>query len=574
MAVELGAHRDRRRRRSLARGAALVVAAVVLSACQPVLTGREFKDFYDRYEPPPSTNRITSPPPVTGDAVADQRIWSIAARRGYLLRSDHVGRLVTVAGVPVDERVAAPFQALIAEAARNGFQLGAGYGYRPVTQQRSIFVARLPSVGAIRSGTADGAIDAAMRWVAPPGFSKHQSGYTIDFRASGAGGAAFGVSGLGRWMAADNYAVAKRFGFIPSYPPGAGAQGPEPEPWEYVWVGVPAIECSLLLARDNDRSSFDGCHGIRFLYSALGGAAGPLGAVVGPEAPMGDGRGRRETYTAGAILWTPTTGVHEVRGAILDEYRRRGGVTGGLGYPTSDTRTDVAGGSRYSNFEGGRIHLVYRTGRTQTLTNPFVFTYELFGGVRGPLGYPVENERSNAPLRGTSVRFESGWIFQLGGRYFQVHGAVARHHVALGGLGGTLGEPTTNLVELGHRGTKRQRFVGGTVYYSAGTGARSLSGHTLRHYEEQGHVRSQLGLPLSSMTPVGDGRGVFARFEGGNIYDTPTDVAHEVRGGVLTEYLAAGGPTGPLGYPIGELDPPGTPGGRFQRFEGGVIEYP
>ena len=276
----------------------------------------------------------------------------------------------------------------------------------------------------------------------------------------------------------------------------------------------------------------------------------------------------------GAILWTPTTGVHEVRGAILDEYRRRGGVTGGLGYPTSDTLTDVLGASRYSNFEGGRIYLVRRYGRTQTMTNPFVFTHELFGGVRGVLGYPVENERWNSGHRGTSVRFEHGWIHQLGGRYFEVHGAVARHHQALGGLGGTLGEPTGNLVDLAYRGGKRQTFTGGTVWYSAGTGARSLSGGIRDLYVDHGGPRGQVGFPLSSMTEVGDGRGEYARFEGGNLYDSTTTDAHEVRGGVLADYLAAGGPTGPLGYPTGELDPPGTPGGRVQEFEGGSIAYP
>ncbi len=60
-------------------------------------------------------------------------------------------------------------------------------------------------------------------------------------------------------MAADNYRVAKQFGFIPSYPSGAGAQGPEPEPWEYVYVGVKAIDCSPHLFRDNDRPAFDTC---------------------------------------------------------------------------------------------------------------------------------------------------------------------------------------------------------------------------------------------------------------------------------------------------------------------------
>jgi uncharacterized protein with LGFP repeats len=409
--------------------------------------------------------------------------------------------------------------------------------------------------------------------VAPPGFSKHQSGYTIDFRASGVGGGAFGSSRLGQWLAADNYAAAKRHGFIPSYPSGAGAQGPEPEPWEYVWVGVPAIECSLLLARAGDRSGFDGCHGIRFLYSALGGAFGPLGAVVGPEAPMGDGRGRRETYTQGAILWTPTTGVHEVRGAILDEYRRRGGVTGGLGYPTSDTLTDVLGASRYSNFEGGRIYLVRRYGRTQTMTNPFVFTHELFGGCAACSATRSRTSGGTAGTRAPRCASNTAGSTSSAAGTSRCT-AVARHHQALGGLGGTLGEPTGNLVDLAYRGGKRQTFTGGTVWYSAGTGARSLTGGIRDLYVDHGGPRGQVGFPLSSMTEVGDGRGEYARFEGGNLYDSTTTDAHEVRGGVLTDYLAAGGPTGPLGYPTGELDPPGTPGGRVQEFEGGSIAYP
>jgi uncharacterized protein with LGFP repeats len=121
---------------------------------------------------------------------------------------------------------------------------------------------------------------------------------------------------------------------------------------------------------------------------------------------------------------------------------------------------------------------------------------------------------------------------------------------------------------------KLQRFTGGTIFYSAGTGADSLSGEVLARYEANGGVRGQIGVPLSSMTQAGDGRGVWARFEGGNIYDSDATAAHEVSGGVLTKYLAAGRPTGPLACATSELDPPGTEGGRIQQFEGGVITYP
>ena len=44
-------------------------------------------------------------------------------------------------------------------------------------------------------------------------------------------------------MSADNYAAAKVFGFVPSYPVGATAIGPDPEPWEFTYVGVHNIRC-------------------------------------------------------------------------------------------------------------------------------------------------------------------------------------------------------------------------------------------------------------------------------------------------------------------------------------------
>lgn len=43
------------------------------------------------------------------------------------------------------------------------------------------------------------------------------------------------------WISKNNYENAKRFGIIPSYPSGASNQGPNPEEWEYVWVGEPNV---------------------------------------------------------------------------------------------------------------------------------------------------------------------------------------------------------------------------------------------------------------------------------------------------------------------------------------------
>lgn len=241
----------------------MAVAMVALVGCQPSLprlTGQQFNDFYNRYQPMPSTVFPASLPAITGDPAADDHIRVLAVARGYRQRSVHSGPLATALGVPVDPQVVEPLNDLEAEAARRGYTLTAAYGYRSADLQRTIFMRGLVGYTAadIVAGRADGAIDAELAGVAAPGYSKHEGGFTLDLRGGGDAGA-FGTSPVGRWLAADDYAAAKRFGFIPSYPPDTAPQGPHPEPWEYIYVGTTAIHCSLHLAQENDRPAFDAC---------------------------------------------------------------------------------------------------------------------------------------------------------------------------------------------------------------------------------------------------------------------------------------------------------------------------
>ncbi|MFM6854705.1 MAG: M15 family metallopeptidase [Sphingopyxis sp.] len=73
------------------------------------------------------------------------------------------------------------------------------------------------------------------KWVAPPGFSEHSTGYAIDFGARDGRcdvQPCFAGTPQGRWLAAN----ASRFGFELSFPQG-NAQGVSYEPWHYRWVG-------------------------------------------------------------------------------------------------------------------------------------------------------------------------------------------------------------------------------------------------------------------------------------------------------------------------------------------------
>ncbi len=552
--------------------------AVAPRAALPTLSGVEFRDLYNRYEPVPGSRKLTSAPPITGNAEADRHIRNIAVSRGYRLRSQHTGRLVTALGVPVDSVAGAQLNALANRAAAAGYRLGASYGYRSADHQRSIFTSRICCYSAtqIVQGRADGAIVAALRWVALPGFSKHQSGMALDLKAAGGSGGSFAGSGVGRWMAANNYRMAKEYGFIPSYPPGAGLQGPEPEPWEYVYVGRKAIECAVPLARYNDRVGFEMCMGTSAIarkYAQLGGAKGFLGPVVTPERANSDRRGRVARYRNGNIYWTPTTGAHEVHGAILTQYGSQGSVNGALKYPTSDTRTSSDKAARYSNFEGGRIYYRGSAG-TFAVANPVFLKHEQFGGVHGVLGYPVTSLRATSDGRARYQDFQKGRIYVRAGRAAEIHGAVLAGHRAAGGPTGRLGYPTGDLGSVGDGRGKAQWFERGLIWYSPATGAHGLWGSILDRFTANGNVRGTLGYPTSQPTAVGDGRGTVATFQGGRIYSSTATAAFQVNGAVLTAYLGQfGGPTGELGYPRSELPRAGTPGGRVQKFEHGALRF-
>jgi D-alanyl-D-alanine carboxypeptidase len=214
-----------------------------------------FRDLFEALSPEPRAD----PPPVTGNAAADERIARLARARGYRLRTQADPALLADAGAGrlLEPRVLEAFRGLQAEAAAGGQSLELASGYRSVARQRAIFMGALAdrgrrllgrgfTAGEIAQGAADRALEAVLAESAPPGFSRHHSGRALDLNdpSSGRHFTEFGTSAAYRWLAADNFLAAKRFGFIPSYPPGAAAQGPDPEPWEFVWVGEDALAAS------------------------------------------------------------------------------------------------------------------------------------------------------------------------------------------------------------------------------------------------------------------------------------------------------------------------------------------
>jgi LAS superfamily LD-carboxypeptidase LdcB len=201
-----------------------------------------------------STDEVSNWNKTIYSTEADKRIYDLAFQRGYKWRknaqpSELSGQseldLLTLAKTNIDS--------LIEAASKDGIKIKLMSGHRDPEDQKQIFTTRLTteckklllrncSSDDIKSGKADKAIEIVLQTSSVPGTSKHHTGRTADLNEPGAGELLnFKNTKAYQWIKADNYFNAKRFGFVPSYPPEGLKMGPNPEEWEFIYVGIENI---------------------------------------------------------------------------------------------------------------------------------------------------------------------------------------------------------------------------------------------------------------------------------------------------------------------------------------------
>ena len=199
------------------------------------LSPEEFVAIFDHAELP-GLAEIGPAPAISGDAELDARIRAIGEQRGYKRRALPNRALTQVDGRLLQPEAAEAWQALRATAREAGLTITLTSAYRSEANQAALYRRKA-------GGTSETAINRALQLVAVPGYSKHHTGYAIDIADNAGGHNVFGDTRAYAWLAADNFANAKAHGWIPSYPNGSELVGPNPEPWEFVWVGTTNIIC-------------------------------------------------------------------------------------------------------------------------------------------------------------------------------------------------------------------------------------------------------------------------------------------------------------------------------------------
>jgi hypothetical protein len=157
--------------------------------------------------------------------------------------------------------------------------------------------------------------------------------------------------------------------------------------------------------------------------AALASGGFDVGPPNGPVKDAPDNYGRFQVFQNASVLWSPSTGAHEVHGAILRKYRLLGFER--YGYPFSDELVPADGEGRFNHFQlvfpSSVLHESIYWHHNLHPTDPMLAAHEVRGAIRdkwaelgwetGFLGYPVTDEQDwgGAP-HGRTNEFQGGTI--------------------------------------------------------------------------------------------------------------------------------------------------------------------
>ena len=178
-------------------------------------------------------------------------------------------------------------------------------------------------------------------------------------------------------------------------------------PWDY------DPTCTTTVRTDNNTASHTSPYlaprnasRIRLRWQDMGQTGSVLGRQTMDERDAAGG-GRIAGYARGYLVYSASTGVHEVLGAIANRYEAMGLTESVLGYPTTGDRAVGDGVGRYTRFTGGAIYWTPQLSEHE-VTRGIFDRYVAEGGPRGFLGYPVSYERA-APAGRRRTDFAGGW---------------------------------------------------------------------------------------------------------------------------------------------------------------------
>jgi uncharacterized protein with LGFP repeats len=364
------------------------------------------------------------------------------------------------------------------------------------------------------------------------------------------------------------------------------------------------------------------------MYDVMGVSWGPVGSLNAPQAalldllpqdtpglaagaatsqftlsPVGARTGTRAvrlTDSDGVVYWleyrtptgrdswlgTATNSPQLQSGVLLRESTDVLGDTSWLldGTPSgqnewgSDSAVAIPGSTPVSFGTGPfTVTVVEATGSAATVriatVHPIDAAYAASGGSGGPLGSPTAAMRCGLRDGGCFVHYERGSIYWSKGTGARsvMHSARDRW-AALGWENGSLGYPLTDTTCTLRDGGCFQHFQGGSLY-ATGSRARAYvtQGRTRDRWAASGWENGGLGFPTSDTVCGLRNGGCFQHFQSGSVYSSASTGARLIGVAVRDRWSGTGWENGRLGYPVSDQACGLPDAGCFVHFERGSV---
>lgn len=248
-------------------------------------------------------------------------------------------------------------------------------------------------------------------------------------------------------------------------------------------------------------------------WQSLGGEGGWVGSPYVGERALANG-GRYTRFLGANIYYRSDVGAHYVRGSIRVAHDKYGGVSGNIGYPTTDEINGKSTGSKVTYFTGGRIYWGSGLG-AHPVRGAIGARYQAMGEDGSRLGLPIHDE-ANGPLTGSRVQtFQHATMLWSGKtNAWPVWGRIRTRYLGFSTkVKGYLGLPVAMEAPSKVRGVS-QKFSNGMMYWDTHE-AYAVWGDLGRKYVSLGGEQSRLGFPTSN--PYGVSGGAACNFEHGKI---------------------------------------------------------
>ncbi|MCP2030508.1 uncharacterized protein with LGFP repeats [Okibacterium sp. HSC-33S16] len=292
----------------------------------------------------------------------------------------------------------------------------------------------------------------------------------------------------------------------------------------------------------------------------LSQAADGLGVATSEVLTYTDG-GIGQAFTSGWAYWEKSTDTATATTGDLGEaYNLTGGPAGFLGYPASPAK------EHSQTFRNGVLYSSTETG-VRFVLRDFHSALTTAGGVSGPLGYPTTNTQTQGDQ--SSQSFEHGWLHRASadGEIIAVTGAIGDLYVVENGPSGVLGAPLAPASVLS-TGLTQQEFENGIAIHTPEQGAQYLLTAAANVYGERGGAAGSLGSPAGSTVTYKNGT-IGQKFSNGWLFISRRTGIHQTTGTIGETYERLGGPDSALGSPTDAADT--ASGVTRQPFKNGAI---